>query len=82
MNTKLTLSLNPAIISRAKAFARERQISLSTLVETLLLKVVADEAQPGSPSGTAVKSLTGIIRLDNTSSHGDSYQSYLEEKHQ
>jgi antitoxin component of RelBE/YafQ-DinJ toxin-antitoxin module len=81
MSTKLTLSLEKSVIDRAKAFASERQISLSALVETLLLKVVSEAALPEASPGSAVKALTGILRLDSDHSSGD-YRHYLEEKHQ
>lgn len=40
--TKLTLSLNPAIIAQAKTYARSRQTSISQLVEAYLDAISSD----------------------------------------
>ena len=52
MNTKLTLSLDREIIERAKIYARENQISLSSLVENLLLKIISDPHESGTNSSS------------------------------
>lgn len=80
MNAKLTLSLDKSVIDRAKAFAIERKMSLSALIENLLLEAVSDPAGPDAYPRSAVKELTGIVNLDSENPHG-LYQSYLEEKH-
>ncbi len=40
MDTKLTLSLDEAIINKAKKYAEQNNISLSRMIEHLLTKVV------------------------------------------
>lgn len=42
MDTKLTLSLDAAVIARAKEFAEAQNISLSRLVEIMLRKATAN----------------------------------------
>jgi hypothetical protein len=39
MTTKLTLSLDPAVITRAKRYAKQRGVSVSAMVETYLAAV-------------------------------------------
>ena len=39
MTTKLTLSLDPAVITRAKRYAKQRGVSISAMVETYLAAV-------------------------------------------
>lgn len=43
--TKLTLSLNPAVIAKAKTYARHRQTSISQLVEAYL-DAISSETRP------------------------------------
>ena len=43
MDTKVTLSFNDEVISRAKKYAAENNISLSRLIEFLLNKVTSGE---------------------------------------
>jgi hypothetical protein len=40
VTTKLTLSLDPAVITRAKRYAKQRGVSVSAMVETYLAAVV------------------------------------------
>jgi hypothetical protein len=80
MHTKLTLSLDKSVIERAKRYAREHQVSLSSLVETLLRRSLPEPADRGARSGSIVRELSGIIRLEGETEQA-SYQRYLEEKH-
>lgn len=45
MKTKLTLSVDKAAVERAKAVARRRRISVSSLVEKIFLRLEEDEAE-------------------------------------
>ena len=44
MTTKLTLSVDPAVVSRAKRFAKRQGVSVSSLVEAYLASVSDTEA--------------------------------------
>ena len=81
MNTKLTLSLDKDIIERAKNYAREHNVSLSFLVENLLLKIISDYKERNSRTGSIVKELSGIINLEGVD-YKESHTKYLEEKYQ
>lgn len=41
MNTKLTLSLDKDVIEKAKEYAKEHQMSLSKMIEIMLMKTIA-----------------------------------------
>lgn len=85
MNTKLTLSLDKDIIERAKSYAREHNVSLSFLVENLLLKIISDYKERNEHTGSIVKELSGIIKLEGVDYKADykaDYAKYLEEKYQ
>jgi hypothetical protein len=60
MTTKLTLSVNPAVVSRAKRYAAKQGVSVSWLVETYLASV----SQPDSPTELPplVASLRGALK--------------------
>ena len=81
MNTKLTLSLDKAIIDLAKVYAKERNVSLSSLVENYLLKIVSDSQSVTTSKGSIVNELSGIISLDNDFDYKTGYTDYLNEKH-
>jgi predicted nucleic acid-binding protein len=49
MTTKLTLSVDPAIISRAKRYAKRQGVSVSKLVEIYLASVSEQPAETGLP---------------------------------
>ncbi len=87
MDTKLTLSLDKEIIERAKNYARNHNVSLSSLVENFFLKLVSDysdsaERSPKTPrKGSIVQELSGIIKLEDTDYRED-HANYLETKYQ
>ena len=81
MNTKLTLSLDKDVIERAKIYAREHNVSLSSLVENLLLKIISEYEETSDRKGSIVKELSGIINLEGVDYKSD-HAKYLEEKYQ
>jgi hypothetical protein len=58
--TKLTLSVNPTVVSRAKEYARRQGVSVSRMVEAYLASV----AEPVDPVDLPplVASLRGILK--------------------
>lgn len=80
MNTKLTLSLDKEIIKRAKNYAKEHDVSLSSLVENLLYKIISDYKERSDQSGSIVKELSGIINLEGADYKAE-HAKYLEEKY-
>ncbi len=74
---KLTLSVNPAVVSRAHAYARLHGVSVSRMVETYLLAVTANRPGEARTTTPVLDSLTGILRENAL---GD-YHRHLEEKY-
>jgi hypothetical protein len=80
MQTKLTLRLNAELIKKAKTYARQKDTSLSRLVEkyfSILGKMMPSLAEDDLPPIT--RSLWGL--LEGISAEEHEYQDYLEEKH-
>jgi hypothetical protein len=80
MDTKLTLSLNKAVIEAAKAYAKSNQISLSKLIEAYLSSLAVQDSTK-SDITPLVKSLSGVITLDDSDNLKDGYAHYLSEKY-
>ncbi len=80
MNTKLTLSVDKEVIERAKRYSKARKISLSKLVESYLLSVTSKKNQDDEIT-PLVKSLSGVIKLDEDFDYKKEYADYLTEKY-
>lgn len=80
MDTKLTLKLDSAIIEEAKQYAKESNTSLSRLVENYLAALTSSDNDKRKVN-PIVKSLTGIITLDDKKDYRKSYTKYLVEKY-
>ena len=79
METKLTLKLKKNVIDRAKKYAKDRDSSLSKLIENYLeaitsQSIVTDKISP------LVKSISGVIKPPDDFNHKDNYHNYLDEK--
>jgi uncharacterized protein YllA (UPF0747 family) len=80
MNTKLTLSIDQKTVGRAKKFARERNRSLSNLVENYLKAVTVEESAAGEIT-PLVAELSGVVVAGGVQSHRSDYAAYLAEKY-
>lgn len=80
MDTKLTLKLNSDIIEEAKQYAKESNTSLSKLIENYLSAITSNSNNKRKVN-PIVKSLTGIITLDDKKDYRKSYTKYLVEKY-
>jgi hypothetical protein len=58
---KLTLSVDPMVVSRAKRLAKARGTSLSRIVESYL-RAMSEEADGGSDQPPILRSLRGILK--------------------
>lgn len=81
MDTKLTLKLDSRIIQEAKNYAKDSNTSLSKLIENYL-SALTSENQKKRKVNPIVKSLTGIITLDDKKDYRKSYTKYLIDKYQ
>ena len=79
MSTKLTLSIDGAVIRQAKAFARQRRKSLSKLVEEYLRFVSAD-AGHAPPISNRVLAFAETLDMPPGVSDDDLREQYLREK--
>lgn len=82
MNTKLTLSLNPAVIADAKQYAKAQGKSLSSIVEEYL-KSLAQENPSREPSSLEIlQALRGSVKVPKDFiSYKDSLKDVLIEKY-
>ena len=80
MDKKLTLSLDQSIINRAKQYAKSNNISLSKLIEAYLTTLT--KQKKANPEITPlVKSLSGVIKLEDSFDNKKSYTDFLTEKY-
>ncbi len=75
VTTKLTLSLDPAVITRAKRYAKQRGVSISAMVETYLAAVAQPVDAPKAPQVRA--RLQGILKGADLAD----YRRHLERKY-
>lgn len=80
MDKKLTLSLNGNIIETAKHYAKSNNISLSKLIESYLGTLTKSEKKENKIT-PLVKSLSGVISIEDDLDIKDEYALYLMEKY-
>lgn len=82
MNTKLTLNIEQDLIKTAKKYAKERQQSLSSLVQNFFKVLeLEDNQQEDVKISTELKELSGIIKLDNDYDYKEDYKNHILEKY-
>ena len=81
MNVKLTLNLDREIIEQAKLYAREKNQSLSSLVQNYFIFLAEKNQVDEIEISPIVKELSGIISLDKDFDIRDEYGSYIQEKY-
>lgn len=80
MDSKLTLSLNKAVIVKAKEYAKSQKISLSRLIEAYLDSLTTKKAKEIEIT-PLVKNLSGVVELDEDFDFKNDYADYLNEKY-
>jgi len=82
MNTKLTLTIEQEIIKRAKDYAKEKNRSLSDIIENYL-KVLTkeEEKQKDRKLNPVVKSLKGSFKMPKNMAYKKELRNRLEEKY-
>ena len=75
MTTKLTLSLDPAVITRAKRYAKQTGVSISAMVETYLAAVSQPVDATKAPQVRG--RLQGVLKGVDPAA----YRSHLERKY-
>jgi hypothetical protein len=82
MNTKLTLTIEKEIIERAKNYAKEKNRSLSDIIENYL-KSITEKEQKGKDIklNPIVKSLKGSFRMPKDMDYKKELGNRLEKKY-
>ena len=80
MDSKLTLKLNSKIIEKAKRYAKSSDTSLSKLIENYI-SVITSTSSKERKVNPIIKSITGVIKLDDKRDYKKSYANYLTEKY-
>jgi len=82
MNTKLTLTIERDIIERAKNYARDKNRSLSDIIENYL-KIITDKEKQDKDQklNPVVESLKGSFKMPKNSDYKKELRNRLEEKY-
>jgi hypothetical protein len=75
--SKLTLSVNPEIVSRAKRYAKRRGVSVSAMVEAYLAAVSETPDQSPKNSLPVLRSVRGILKKTDL----EAYKKHLAAKY-
>ncbi|MBP8793132.1 MAG: hypothetical protein KBE41_04770 [Lutibacter sp.] len=82
MNTKLTLTIEREIIERAKNYAKEKNRSLSDLIENYLKTLTKEEnADKPEKLSPVVESLKGSFKMPKNMDYKKELRNRLEEKY-
>jgi hypothetical protein len=83
MNTKLTLTIDKSIIESAKKYARNKERSLSDLIENYLKALVDTESEKKDQVelSTTVKSLKGSFKMPKDFDEKEELANRLAEKY-
>ena len=81
LDKKLTLSLDEAVIEKAKAYVNKHNTSLSKLFETYLLYLTQREDAEVEIS-PLVQELSGIVQLPVDTDESAEYRNYLHKKYE
>ncbi len=82
MNTKLTLTIEQEIIKRAKKYAKDKNRSLSDIIENYLKTLTKEEKHRESKKlNPIVKSLKGSFKMPKNMDYKKELRERLEEKY-
>ncbi len=81
MDNKLTLKLDNQVIVRAKSYAREKNTSLSKLIEAYLQFLTSSNKSDLEGITPLVKSLSGVLDTTKLLNYEDAYKKHLNKKY-
>ncbi len=81
MNTKLTLTIEREIIERAKSYAKEKNRSLSDIIENYLKMLTKVERTHKKKLNPAVETLKGSFKMPNDMDYEKELKNRLEKKY-
>jgi formiminotetrahydrofolate cyclodeaminase len=80
MTTKLTLTVEKAIIEKAKSYAKETGRSLSDLIESYL-ESITKESRDDKKMSSGLRKIVGAVKLPKNFDEKKELRAYLEKKH-
>ncbi|MFZ1322182.1 MAG: DUF6364 family protein [Ignavibacteria bacterium] len=81
MNTKLTLKLNNRVIEQAKIYAKEKDTSLSKLIESYLEYLTSENSSNENEITPLVKSISGVLQSGKVSDVKKEYKKHILKKY-
>jgi predicted CopG family antitoxin len=81
MNTKLTLTIEQSVIEKAKRYAKDKERSLSDLIENYLKALTTDSAQNDIELTPIVRSLKGSFNAPKNMDYKKELTNRLSEKY-
>ena len=81
MSTKLTLTIEKSVIEKAKKYARNRERSLSDLIENYLKALTKEEPKNQEELSPMVKSLKGSFKMPKDFDYKKELTERLSEKY-
>jgi hypothetical protein len=81
MDTKLTLKLNQRVIEKAKAYASNKKMSLSRIVEAYLQSLTSEKDISKFEISPFVKSISTGTEIPANLDYKKEYSDYLVKKH-
>lgn len=82
MNTKLTLTIEQEIIKKAKEYAKDKNRSLSDIIENYLKALTREEKKQRSKKlNPVVKSLKGSFKMPKNMDYKKELRNRLEKKY-
>lgn len=80
MNKKLTIRMDSEIIERAKVYSRNHKMSISKMIEWYLVSVINEKSKEIEIT-PLVKSLSGVVKIDENFDYKKEHGDYLIEKY-
>jgi len=81
MNTKLTLTIEQELIQKAKDYAKQKNRSLSDIIENYLKILTKEEKKESSKLSPIVKSLKGSFKMPADFDYKEELKNRLEQKY-
>ncbi|MDR6967191.1 transcriptional regulator CtsR [Flavobacterium arsenatis] len=81
MNTKLTLTIEQELIQKAKEYAKQKNRSLSDIIENYLKLITKEEKKESVSLSPVVKSLKGSFKMPADFDYKKELRDRLEKKY-
>ncbi|MEO1010391.1 MAG: DUF6364 family protein [Bacteroidota bacterium] len=81
MNTKLTLTIEREIIKKAKEYAKDKNRSLSDIIENYLKTLVVKESKEETRLDATIESLKGSFKMPKNFDYKKELKNRLEKKY-